>query len=211
MINVCGPRFRISAAAFLEIPVAGKHAGFAVVDQQEIPLGDGREQLGAKILDPEIHGVAAGEAQPVHLRAHACAAARVGCCPGTSTDHACNCRDFGAEIGENVEIGDQRFAIVHVVGILACPEKRFSRNALETFQIDVLGTQELGVFGCEIVAYDRHQARFCEITGRPRRCKWRRRRACDPRGRAAFRLHRKPLNRQQPGTLFDCKPRQSIR
>src|SRR5579875_103440 len=54
-----------------QVRFAGKQARLAVVDQQEIPFGDGRQQLLAVVLDPEIHGVAAGQAQAVHLRANA--------------------------------------------------------------------------------------------------------------------------------------------
>ena len=68
---------RIFCAALRRFDFAGKHARFAIVDQQKIPVADGRQQLVAKIVDPEIHGVAAGQAQVVHLRAHAALQSRL--------------------------------------------------------------------------------------------------------------------------------------
>ena len=44
-----------------QVVLARKQAGFAVVDQQEVPLLEGFEQGRAEIVDPVIHGVAAGE------------------------------------------------------------------------------------------------------------------------------------------------------
>jgi hypothetical protein len=55
----------------LQVVFAREHARFAVVDEQKIPILDGLQQLVAKILDPVIHGVAARQAQAVHLLAHA--------------------------------------------------------------------------------------------------------------------------------------------
>jgi hypothetical protein len=43
----------------------------AVIDQQKVPFANGREQLLPGDVDPEVHGVAAGQARILHLRAHA--------------------------------------------------------------------------------------------------------------------------------------------
>src|SRR6185369_15852245 len=56
------------AGGFPQIVVAGEHTRFGVVNQQEVPAADGGQQLFAEVLDPEIHGVAAGHTQLLHLR-----------------------------------------------------------------------------------------------------------------------------------------------
>lgn len=45
-------------------------------------------------------------------------------------------RELGIEVGEDVEVGDQRFAIIHVRGVLACPEEALAGDSFEAFQID---------------------------------------------------------------------------
>ena len=60
-----------------QVVLAGEHTGFGIVDEQEIPLGDGCQQLVAVVLDPVVHGVAAGEPQSAHLAAHAALTAKV--------------------------------------------------------------------------------------------------------------------------------------
>src|ERR1044071_4105191 len=60
-----------------QIVVPGEHARLTVIDQQEIPSSDSCEQLFTKILDPEIHRVAASQANLLHLRADAGLQARL--------------------------------------------------------------------------------------------------------------------------------------
>ena len=47
-----------------------QHFGFAVVDQQNIYQPQGLTQLLARTLDPEVHGVAAGQAYAIHFFAN---------------------------------------------------------------------------------------------------------------------------------------------
>src|SRR6185312_8215327 len=50
-----------------EVILSGKHSGFTIVDQQEVPIPYGLQQLLPVALNPEIHRIAAGESQMLHL------------------------------------------------------------------------------------------------------------------------------------------------
>ncbi len=63
-------------------------------------------------------------------------------------------RKLGIEIREDVQLGGQRLAIVHVVGVFSGPEERFAGNAFQTLQIDAVARQQLRILIREIVADD---------------------------------------------------------
>ena len=136
-----------------------------IVDQQEVPVADGFQQLRAKIADPVVHGVAAGQAQVLHLRAHAALQAGLDVAQQQIARILIALGKLGIEIREHVEIGGQGDAVVHVVGIFAGPEKGLAGDALQTFQIDAAAGEQFGVCLREIVAHHGHDARLRKITG----------------------------------------------
>ncbi len=71
---------------------------------------------------------------------------------------------LGLKIGEHVEIGGERHAIVHVVGIFAGPEESLAGHALQAFEVDAAAGQQIGIGLREIVAHHGHDAHLREIT-----------------------------------------------
>ena len=138
-------------AAFLRLSCAGEHARFPVVDQQEIPAANGSQQLFPEILDPEVHGVAAGQANILHLRTDAGLQARLDVAHQQIRRVQIAGWKFGIEVGEHVQVRLKRFAIVHIRRVLAGPEKSLAGDALQTFQIHAVAGQQIRVLFREIV------------------------------------------------------------
>ncbi len=99
---------------FLQVGFAREHFGFAVVDEQEIPIADCRQKFIAEIFDPEVHGVAAGEANAVHLGSDAALQGGLDVSEQQVFFRTVAFREFRIEGGEDVQLSRQRFAIVHV-------------------------------------------------------------------------------------------------
>ena len=72
---------------------------------------------------------------------------------------------LGIEIGEDVEVGAQRLAIVHVGRVLAGPEEGLAGDALEAGEIDFAGGQEIDIFLREIFAHHADDFDLREIRG----------------------------------------------
>ena len=107
-----------------------------------------------KSLDPIIHGVAARQAKTVHLLAHAALQGGLDVAEQQVRRFLVAFRQLRIEVGEHVQIGAQRGAVVHIVRINARPEKCFaSLHALQAFQIDAAVGQQFLVFGGEVVAH----------------------------------------------------------
>ena len=60
-----------SARGLNEVVVAGEHARFSVVDEEDVEALENFEQRGAMVLDPVVHGVAGDELDAGHGFAHA--------------------------------------------------------------------------------------------------------------------------------------------
>ena len=97
---------------------------------------------------------------PPTKRAHSSArvrssAAQAGCCPAAGTrSRPIAFRQLRLEVREHVQIGPQRLAIVHVLGVNALPEKCFAGNPLQTREIDFPALEEIEILLVEIVADD---------------------------------------------------------
>ena len=122
----------------------------------------------AEIADPVIHGVAAGEADAVHLRAHVALQLRLDIAEQQVGRRAIRFGQLGLEIGEHVEVGPQRGAVVHIGGVDAGPEEGFPGDALQSFEIDVARGAAGRILLREIVADDGHDFDIGEVAGRQR-------------------------------------------
>ena len=121
---------------------------------------------GAKIVDPVVHGVAAGELHAVHLRAHAPLQRGLDVAEQEIRRGAVGFRQLGLEIGEDVEVGAQGGAVVHVGGVDAGPEEGLSAgDALQAVEIDFARGEEIEVFLREIVAHHGDDLDRGEIAG----------------------------------------------
>ena len=67
------------------------------------------QQFLAKILDPVVHGVAAGQPQAVHLRAHAALQRGLDVAEQQVRRVPVALRQLGIEVGEDVQVGAQRW------------------------------------------------------------------------------------------------------
>ena len=123
MTSVCGPMSRILAAARRRLcSPESRRASLSLISRKSHSL-EGLEQLGAEIVDPVIHGVAAGELDAVHLGAHAALQAGLDVAEQQVGLGAVGFGQLGVEIGEDVEIGAQGGAVVHVGRVDARPEE----------------------------------------------------------------------------------------
>src|SRR6266567_143716 len=59
---------------------------------------------------------------------------------------------LGIEIGEDVEVGAERLAIVHIGRIFSGPEEGLAGNAIEAGEVDLAGGEEVDIFLREILA-----------------------------------------------------------
>jgi len=117
----------------------------------------------AIVLNPVIHGVAAGQAHAVHLRAHAALQRRLNVAQQQVRRLAVALRQLRVEVREHVQIRAQRSTVVHVARIDARPKKRFARRAFQPFKVDAAARQELFVLLREVVAHDTHDLYVREI------------------------------------------------
>src|ERR1700722_20084585 len=147
---------------FAQVRMAGKHFRFTIVDQQEVPVADGRKQLVTEIGDPVVHGVAAGQAHVRHLIADRRLQSGLNVAEQKIFCRLVFLGNLGIEVRENVQVGLKRGAIVHVVGIFSGPKKRLPRDAFQTFEIDPVMGQQVGIFLSEIVAHDADGSGFCK-------------------------------------------------
>ena len=155
----------ILAAARRRLCSPGEQARLAVVDQQEVPLLERFQQRRAEIVDPVIHGVAAGELDAVHLRAHAALQVGLDVAEEQIGLGAIALGQLRIEIGEDVEVGAQRLAVVHVGRVLAGPEEGLAGHALQPVEIDLARGQEIDIFLREIVAHHADDFHVREIRG----------------------------------------------
>src|SRR5260221_1371267 len=102
----------------------GKLARFGIVDHQNVDVFETLGQLGGSAFDPIIHGVESDVLwRTLDLLQYA--ALQIGSDVGQENVFGISefLRQFRIEIGENVEVGDQGFALVQVLGIFSSPEK----------------------------------------------------------------------------------------
>ena len=71
----------------------------------------------------------------------------------------------GLEIRENVELGDKRGALVHVLVVAPGPEEGFAGGTFEAGEIDVAMLENGHVFLCEVIADDGDHAHRREMAG----------------------------------------------
>ena len=69
------------------------------------------------------------------------------------------------KIREDVEVGNQRGALVHVLVVATGPIESFSSGAFQALQIDVLMLENGHIFRGEVVTDDSHQAHWREMAG----------------------------------------------
>ncbi len=153
------------ARSLHEIVVAGQHARFSVVDEQNIETLENFEQRGAMVLDPVIHGVAGDELDAWHGFAHA--ALQNGIDVGEEEEFgvAIGVGDFGLEGGEDVELSVMGFGFVEIFEIGAFPEEAFAGGVLDAARVDVAGGEDGFLLGAEVFADDGDDADIGEEAG----------------------------------------------
>ncbi len=125
------------ACSLHEIIVAGQHARFSVVDEQNIQAFENFKQGGAMILDPVIHGVAGDEFHTGHCFAHAVLQNRIDVGEEKEFGVAIGVGNFGLKSCEDVELSVVRFRFIDVFEIGALPKEAFAGRVLDATRIDV--------------------------------------------------------------------------
>src|SRR5271154_1137090 len=71
----------------------------------------------------------------------------------------------GVEVRENVQLGGQRFALVHVMRVDAGPEESLALDAFQTLKVNPAGGDEIVVLLPKVVPDDRHDVSLGEVAG----------------------------------------------
>jgi hypothetical protein len=148
--------------------VRAEHAGLGVVDQQEIPIPDRGQEFLTEILDPEVHGVAAGQLQVLHLRAHLALQTGLNVAQQQVRRGKIARRQFGLKIGEHVQLRSERLAVVHIGGVLAGPEEGLAGDTLQTLQVDAVFQQQIRVLLGKVIPHHGDQPGRGKVTCRER-------------------------------------------
>ena len=74
-------------------------------------------------------------------------------------------RQLRVEVGEDVQFRCEGLAIVHVVAVDPSPEEGLAWNALQTFQSDAPGFQEVEILLSEVFADDTDDVGFRKVAG----------------------------------------------
>ena len=117
-------------------------------------LADGFQQVRTMVGDPVVHGVTAYQADSVHLAADVALERGLDITQKQVGLRAVRLRKLGIESGEDVEVGDQRCAVVHVVGIDSGPKEGLAGYPFQTLDIDPVGGERVEVWLGEIVTDD---------------------------------------------------------
>ena len=111
-----------------------------------------------RAIDPVIHGVAAGEADALHLAAHVGLQCRLDVGQEEKVGVFVLLGDAGLKSFEDVEVGVVGFRFVEVVGIGSAPAECLALRALDAAGVDVVLMENLFLLGAEIFADDGHDA-----------------------------------------------------
>src|SRR5262249_25580204 len=76
-------------------------------------------------------------------------------------------RQLRIEIREDVELGNESFPLIKVLGILPCPEKALAGGALEAKRVNFAAAKDGFVFFAEVVAHDANRIAVREEAGGP--------------------------------------------
>jgi hypothetical protein len=125
-------------------------------------------QLASRALDPVVHRVEAHEhGLALHLLQHGELQGGLNISKKNERSIEIRFRELGLKIREYVQLSGERGALVHVLVVTPCPEKRFARRVFEAFEIDssVASAQNRFFARSEIIAHDSHHAHWREVAG----------------------------------------------
>src|SRR5580704_938262 len=151
-----------------QVLVAGKHFGFGIVNQQNVDILQRLGEIFSETGDPEIHGIAAGKANTVHLFADLALQHRMNVGEEEELGIKIRLRNTRFEVLEDVELGEVGFRFIQIVEILSAPAKGLAGRALNTASVNAAFLQDVFVIGGEVVAYHRDDANVGKVAGRER-------------------------------------------
>src|SRR5208282_2816411 len=147
-----------------EILLPCQHLGLGVVDQENVDQFQGFRQFLWRALDPEIHGVAAGQAHTIHLQTNCRLQRRVDVRKEQELRVRIFFGDARLKLFKDVQFGEVGFGLVQVVEILSAPAKGLALRALDTARVHPAFFQDGLVVRCKVFAHHGHHAHFSEIT-----------------------------------------------
>ena len=152
-----------------QVAFLGQHLRFGIVNQKHIDQFQGLGEFSASAVDPVIHGVAAGQADTVHVLAHIGLQGGLNVCQKQILAIFVFLRNARLKLLEDVEIGKRGFGFVEIVGVGTTPTECFALGALDSAGIDSSFLEHVFVFRCKIVSDHRHYTHLCEIAGGKRK------------------------------------------
>jgi hypothetical protein len=118
-----GPHRHDGARGLHKVVVAGQHARFGVVDEQNVEAFEHFEQRRLVILDPVIHGVAGDQLHAGHGLAHAALQHGIDVGEEEKLRVAIGVGNLGLEGRKDVQLGLVGLGLVQVFEIRALPEE----------------------------------------------------------------------------------------
>ena len=156
--DVAGAAVTEPARGAEEIGFAREEAGFGVVEDEHIDAGKELEKAGLGDIDPEVHGVGDGEFWFLHLIENEVLEVGGDIPEENEGEFFVRGGELGFEIGEDIEIGGEGCAVIHVLFVAAVPAEGFALDDLEAGQIDISFFPDGAVVGGKIVADDTDEA-----------------------------------------------------
>ena len=144
------------------------HFHFGIVDQQHVHQSQHVCQLLRRSVDPEIHGVAPGQAHSIHFLADRDLQRGMDIRQKQELGVGVLFGNFWLELLEHVEVGEIRLGFVQIVRIAAAPAESLARRALNPAGIDATLLQHVFMFRREVVANHCYDAHGGKVAGRQR-------------------------------------------
>src|ERR1700728_2478626 len=134
------------------VGLAAEHAGFVVVDDEDVELAENFEEVVAVGGDPVVHGVAGDEFCVGQLGADAGLQDGVDVGEEEVVGVAIGGGNFRFEVGKDVEVGGEGFGGAEVFDVTAGPVKALAGDVLDAGGVDAAGGEDGFVLGEEVFA-----------------------------------------------------------
>src|SRR5205823_5664301 len=115
--------------------VIRQYFGLGVIDQQNVDDLECLQQFAAGTIDPEIHGVAAGEAHLIHFQSYGALQTWIDIAQKKKFRIRVLLRNMRLELFEDVQVREIGFRFVQVIVILPAPTEGLSLGMLNATRI----------------------------------------------------------------------------
>src|SRR5438105_7111528 len=151
-----------------EVVLLGQLARLALVDGDQVDTREELEELGTTTLDPEVHRIAGDELGSLHLGENVELQPWIDVAEKDKRRAPELIGNLRTEVGENAEMGLERFGDIQVMAIAAAPAKRASVGALEAGEVHAALRERLKLLHWIVAADDADELHAAEMTRRRR-------------------------------------------